>query len=247
MRVNEHYTNELRERFGYSAVWLPTTSIRPGDVGRMIGHQFERLTSLDELGVPFECRAGESVGTLDYSSASGVEISGGSKASVAPASGGLAQADGLIKVRFAGEGAVVFRAEDCTSISIDPQQTLEAEILRRFAAGDWPTDHVVVTEVIRSGRTTILISGGRDASVELGGAADTPMALTSATMKVINSRNISTQIVAAGDLTPLFRAKGVRKRLLRGPEIVTRGGPGAPTAEPESPIYLGEVDYFHFS
>jgi hypothetical protein len=249
--INTQYTREVRNRFGYSATWAPTLEIRLGDVGRLQDYEFEPVTSLADLGLPFGERAGSATASLDYTSAQGVSFAIKAAGELPPLGSGLAAADVRIVISFNAEHAIVLQAAGCVTASIDDQRDVGERILARYESGEWDEDYVVVTEVMRADRTTVLISSSNDgsvafrtkASVELG-----PLSLASADvdLHITRSSNIGTQIVAAGALTPLFRAYGVRKRWLRPAEVVRRGEP-APSPPPNGPTTMfDEVDYEDF-
>lgn len=241
MPVHARYTSELRERFGYSATWLPTVGVRLGDVGRLTGYAYESLGSLHDYNVEFRARRESTRGTMSYVSAQGVRVSSTSRADALALD--PAAVSGVLSVSFAREGAVLLQAAGCVSEVIDGQRELEKEILRLHERDAWPKDLVVVTEVVHAARATILVSGGSNATIELRGAADlVGLAAVGSRLEVVRSQDIATQIVAKGNLTPLFRAKGVRKRLLKQAEVVRRGGTGSR----RSSFRLEEVDYEDF-
>ncbi|WP_030159613.1 hypothetical protein [Streptomyces sp. NRRL S-244] len=250
MSVSARYTKELRERFGYSATWLPTVRIGLGDVGRMVGYEFERLGGLADFGVRFEARGCESVGTMAYASSGGVEVTVGGTAEVA--SGPWAAPAGVaMSIKFSREGAVWFQAEACVVEAIEDLLALESEIVALNEAGKWDDDLVVVTEVIRAEQGTVLVSGGAQGGIDLTTRAEVPAVGGRAGVRVTASRNIGTQVVGYGDLTPLFRAKGIRRRLLRRATLTSRLDAGAPLSQvPEEQlpsVFLGDVDYDHFA
>ncbi|MFE9770906.1 hypothetical protein ACFYOV_04330 [Streptomyces sp. NPDC005931] len=232
----------MRDHFGYSATWLPTVGVRLGDVGRLTGYVYDHLGSLQDHGIGFRTRKEITEGSLSYVSTEGVRISSRAHADVqalgSPVSGGM------LSVSFASEGAVLFQAEGCVSEVIDGQREVEQEVLKLHERGAWPKHAVVVTEVVHAARATILIAGGADATIELRGAADLAgLAAAGSRLEVASQQNIATQIVGEGNLTPLFRAKGVRKRLLGRADVVRRGNGRAPNPS----VRLKEMDYADFA
>ncbi|WP_406292199.1 hypothetical protein [Embleya sp. NBC_00896] len=149
-------------------------------------------------------------------------------------------------MKFGSEGAVLFRAEECASEVISSPKTLESEIFRRYEDGTWDDGLIVVTEVVHAARATILVSGGKDSTVELSGAVDAVgLAAAESGLEVVKSQNIATQILARGNLTPLFRSMGIRKRFLHRAELDRRGV--EPFDSPQYSLELAEVDYEDFS
>ena len=246
--VNARYTKELRERFGYSATWFPTLAVSPGDVGRMDGYQFERLCGLADLDVPFAVRVGKAKGTIKYASSEGVEVSVGGSASAATVP--LVTAGASVSITFSREGAIWFQAEDCVPDAIEDLFALETAILARHAAGEWDDDLVVVTEVIRAARGTVIISGANQGGIDLHVDGPAAGAVAAAGMRIVRSRNIATQVVGHGDLTPLFRAKGIKRSLIRRPALETRldGSSAAGRTTQQIPdVAFVEVDYESFA
>lgn len=250
MSVSARYTKELRERFGYSATWFPTVRVELGDVGRMAGYEFERLGGLADFGVHFDARGSESVGTMAYASSGAVEVSVGGAAEVASGPW-AAPAGAAMSIKFSREGAVWFQADACVVEAIEDLFALESDILALNEAGKWDDDLVVVSEVIRAEQGTVLVSGGAQGGVDLTTQAEVPAVGGRARMRVTASRNVGTQVVGHGGLTPLFRAKGIRRRLLRQTKLTSRQDGGAPLPQvPDDqlpPVYLGDVDYDHFA
>ncbi len=62
--VYQQYTEELHDKFGYLATWLPGTKLKLGDVGILKRDRFEFVTTLNDLGLPFTIR--DISGAADY-------------------------------------------------------------------------------------------------------------------------------------------------------------------------------------
>ena len=250
--VNVQYTRELRKRFGYSATWVPTSEVRLGDVGRLQKYEFERVATLADFGVQFDRRDGLTTSSLDFASDHGVSFAIKASGEVPPLASGLATADAGIIVSFGAKDAIVLQAARCVVTSIENQHELARHILALYGEGEWEEDYVAVTEVVQAGRTTVLISNSSDGSVVFkvkGGVELGPLSLASADvgLRVSRSRNVGTQIVAEGGLTPLFKAYGVRKRWLRPLELKRRGERPSPAALRDADVLLDEVDYEDFA
>jgi hypothetical protein len=165
---------------------------------------------------------------------------------------------GRIAVSFSKENAVFFQAADCGSTSIEDQHALAELIINLYEAGDWSEDYVVITEVIHAKRATVLISSGSQATIEFAvngnvKLSDFTLVAANAGLQVARATNIGTQIVAACGLTPLFKAKAIKKRLLRSPTFDRRGGStqSAPTGLTSrtgaGSVFLGDVDYDNYA
>ncbi|MBV9772355.1 MAG: hypothetical protein JO040_00300, partial [Gemmatimonadetes bacterium] len=154
----KQYVRELFDKFSYLATWLPGVPLRVGDVGVMRDGYFQRLSSLENLGLTFTVRQ-DDVGTqLDYASRGAVSVSFKAAGAIPPYGSVLAEASAGVVIRMNRENAVLFQVLGASFPSIEDQLGLEHEIRRRHAAGEWNTDHLVVTEVLQARSATILIA-----------------------------------------------------------------------------------------
>jgi hypothetical protein len=242
--ANLRYINELRARFGYTPTWLPNTPVRLGDVGVLSSNGYERLRSLADFGISFHSRDSISSGSLEYISASEVSVMVKQEGQLPVGTSSLAQADGGITVIFGGTGAVLFQAAGCSISSIEDQHLLSDRLLALHAEGRWNIDYVVVTELVQAERTSVLISSANFAAAEFkvnGSFLSASLVSANTDLKLIRSHNIGTQIVMEGGLTPLFKAKGIRRRFLRPPNVVSRGD--STVCDTGESLILDYVDY----
>lgn len=221
MSLNEHYTKEIKKRYNYSATWAPDTPISLGAVGKMINYEFDRMTSLQNLNIPFKPISVETSGEVQkeyryYSADHGsmdVKLSG-----AAPIPGiNLLQADAGVGIRFERDKSIVFHLYGCSITRIDDIQSLLKELEARYKAGNWDKDNVVVTEVIYASRATILIS--EQSSSQWGvkvsgilGLQNFNLANLGADAVVVNNKGFGTEIFSRGGLIPLFKAHGLKRR-----------------------------------
>lgn len=220
MSTAKRYARELRKETNYSPTWLPIVRVSPGDVGRMANYQYDHVANLADYGISFTVEAGTFPGDFTYSSKNSVtkrvKLSG-----QAPVIGSvLTTADAGVSLSFSRTDAVILEALGCRSSRIRNLSALGDQILARFEAGTWADDLVVVTEVIVAESATILFSSSADASIDLLAkgklqAATFNLADAAGELEIHGERNIGWRTVAAAGLTPLFRAAGVKKRLLR--------------------------------
>ncbi len=251
LSLNVQYTSHLRKLSGYSATWIPSTGVRLGDVCKLMGYQYERMCTLKDFGVDITLRKDTNKGYLDYSTSDSLTISLKAAGEVPSATSALAEIDAGIKVSFGSYGSLLFQASNCKVASITNLHLLGKKLLSFYEEGRWPNDYVVVTEVIHADRASILISNSTNASIELKTRADIHLNEQSlvdadAAFQVVKSHNIGMQIVAQGDITPLFKVFGVRKRLFQKPELVRKGASDKEEKALSRTVYFGEVDYDYF-
>lgn len=233
--IQEQYTRELLENLQYFGTWLPLVQLEVGAVGVIRSHAFQQMTSLEELGVPFQLSPGRASGTFKHVSEEGVEVSFKLAGELPLAGSKLAQADAGATVDFSRSGGIYFEADGCVMQSLKNPATLERSLLDLYASRAWKKDYFVVTEVMRAKSTTILISRSNSARVELRavGKLDTnlgSLASAEARFKVAVQRNLTTEIVAQRELTPLFKAACLRFPLFQAPRLESRGLGGKPGA-----------------
>lgn len=245
------YTRELRERFGYSATWVPNADVRLGDVGLLRGHSYERVSSLADFGLTFTVRESRARGVYDFASSGSVAFGFKAAGEAAGPLSKLTDAEAGIAIDFSSADASVFQAAGCTVSEISDQHTLGQQLLALKKEGRWPDDYAVVCEVISADRATILVSSSGNARIEFSAKSGVklgPQSLVDADagLNVTNSSGLGIQILAEGALTPLFRAKGIRQRFLSEPEFKTRGrGASTPAAEDGDDAFV-DVDYQDF-
>lgn len=227
MGVYQQYTAELNDKFGFLATWLPGTRLRLGDVGILKRDRFEFVTTLDDLGIPFKIRDISGAADYHYVSSKGVAINFHGNGKAESPGAAVASAASDVSINFTRANAVVFAATGCKTTLIERQDQLGRSILERYQAGNWPGEHVLVTELVTADSATILISGDDSAKVDLAARAKIAtagfsLADPSLELQVASSVGVATQILAASQLTPLFRASAVRRRIFSAPSFQTR-------------------------
>jgi hypothetical protein len=246
--IYEQYTRDVREALNYLATWLPNVHMSLGDVGRLRRDRFDRRSSLEQLGLPFEARPSAKPIDLQYTSGADVKISFNASAAAANAGDILGPGSASITVEFSRANSVVFIATRCRVAHISDRDRVAHEILSRYRSGDWPADQVVVTELVTVDSATILISNSANARIDLtADSAIAPMTMSladaSSGLRATHSEGIATQIVANKGLTPLFLASGVRRRLFTGATFELRSADTDPSGESESNLVFVDVDY----
>lgn len=231
MPVNTQYAKEIHDQFGYLATWLPTASISVGDVGTVEGGIFTKKGALNDFEIDFKEQISDKEASFEYSSAGAVDIKF-SVAADAPIPGTVpAKADGDITVSFKHASAILFQTSQHKTAVISNIGQVTDKIVSLFAAGKWPKNQVVITDVVYSAATTVLISSGSDAHITLRvkgdlGAEKLKLANAKANFDVQSSSSIGTSIISKAGLTPLFIARGIKTPLLpwNAPSLDPRDG-----------------------
>lgn len=246
MKLVKQYTREIFDNLNYHATWLPSTIHNLGDIGRIQNYQFELITSLSNLGISYEPTIETAPADYEYASKKGVLITI-KAAGKAPALGShLTKAETGICLDFTAADAVVFQAADCEVTTIKNKQNLEADILALKSQGKWSTDFVVITTIVKSKSATIIISNESGAKVELAVDADANINNANiASLKISNnlkySSNVGFKVIGETNLTPLYKASGIKHRFLSGTNtLVNRGREATSVDSQES---FDELDF----
>ncbi|MFE9630051.1 hypothetical protein [Streptomyces sp. NPDC006463] len=220
--IPDRYTRELHKKYKYLACWLPSTPLALGDVGLISQHRFRKVTTLDELGIPFTKDAESKIVDLDYSSADCVAVTAGTRVDD-PAADVMTN----LSITFDRGGATLFQASGCVQETIGNLLALQEALRERYANKTWRTEYVVVTEVVRTGPTAILVSEQHGAQMNLrvrAGSLGGPLAVVGAlgNYSVTAKSGIAASVLAPDGATPLFQAVQLRRRLVGPPELVFR-------------------------
>ena len=247
--VYRQYTEELREKYGYLATWLPNIKLKLGDVGILKRDRFEFITSLDDLGISFKTRDISEPADYEYISSDGANIEFNAGANVAGIGTTVGKSSAKASVLFKRANAVVFVAKGCKTTLIEQHDRLGKQIVALYQAGKWPKDHVIITELVTAESATILVSATAGAKIDFSATSQiAPLSLSlaeaAAGLQIASSSGIATQILASRQLTPLFRASGVRRSLFAGSSFDTRstGADDNQRGGTESAVF-SDVDY----
>lgn len=247
--VYEQYTEELREKYGYLATWLPNIKLKLGDIGVLKRDRFEFITTLDDLGISFKTRDISEAADYEYISADGANVEFNAGADVAGIGTTIGKSSAKASVFFKRANAVVFVAKGCKTTLIEQHDRLGKQIVALYQAGKWPKEHVIITELVTAESATILISATADAKIDFSATSQiAPLSLSlaeaTAGLQIARSSGIATQILASRQLTPLFRASGVRRSLLSGSRFDTRSANAADKqpSSTESAVF-SDLDY----
>jgi hypothetical protein len=215
--VYKLYAKDVFENLKYRPTWLPGSPIELGAVGVIEEGIFRPITELKNLDIPFAVKADSDQDAIDFASKNGVSVSFKAAGEANGKFQAVAKADAGVLIEFSREGAVVLQLRNVSLNRVADQSALSRELLRSMAVGDvskqWQRDWVVITEVARAGRATIVISSSGHSKLELkasGSAAPVSLVDASAALSVAAESEISTKVIAEAGLTPLYRGLRVR-------------------------------------
>ena len=184
--------------------------------------QFQRVTTLDLLGITFTDRQGPPGSDLSHTSGSSVSIKLKAQGETLPGTS-IPNAKAGALVEFSSEGAFVFQAAAPAVREIEDQVRLADDILRLYRKLEngkraWPEDWCVVTELMTASKVTVLVSSSGSSKIELSAdgipAGQAPLATLGGALSVVTQRGEVTSVLAEANLTPLFRVSRVRRSLV---------------------------------
>jgi len=188
---------------------------------------------------------------LDYVSSDAVKFTLKAAGSTSVSGSALAKGDAGVMVSFSMANAVVFQTSGCKSSRIKDEHGLGAKILELNKNHVWPNDYVIATEVVEADASTILISTGREAFIELKAEGSLePAAFKLANLdskfRIVRESQMGVKIVTSGGLTPLLRLSGIKKRILRS-DVFRGSSPTRARATAQSEPRFDSVDYDDFA
>ena len=237
------YLSEMHRRFGYLATWLPNAPIAVGDVGVLRRDGFDREASISDFGIDVAAESATKPVDLEYCTTGCVETAFNMSAEQHLLPNGP---QGTVDVTFTREDAVLFVATACFPTAIIDVRALGRRALELYNAGDWKPQWAVVTEVVDSHSSTIVIAEQAGAKLKLSARLAIASSLISladarAGLSIESARGLSTRILAAEGLRPLFRVHGVRRGILRQPGFERKARPND-KAKPIDFIQLSDSD-----
>ena len=218
--IAEMYCSEVKKDTRvYFAQWLPNTTIELGTVGVLNGHVFIPKTSLAEQGITGIGEVADPSSTpLDIQSHKDVKVTLKLAGQVSTGAPSIPQANAGVVVEFGHQGAYVIKAGASYEPRLANVARLEDEILARFKAGSWKKEWVVVSQLVKTPKASILVAQTSSAKVEITAQGDATVGqavklgdvkfsfdITSESGKVYN-------FLDANDVTPLFQLVGVKRR-----------------------------------
>jgi hypothetical protein len=214
------YTDNVFEALRYLPTWEPSVAVAVGDIAKIEDRGYVRQMSLTDLNIAVKAHEGLRVKHRGWASEGALKIAASGKAS----SRGKKAAT---RLEFDAKHAILFRAERSNEITLERPDRAEKAILHLHEAGNWDTDWIYVTHVIRAERFTVLISDQKGASAELsvtGALGQDPARLAGGDVgvEVGATRGLAYELGGVEDATPLYRALCVSKRKLPGSRARTK-------------------------
>lgn len=213
-----NYSTEIELNFDYLATWLPSAAIALGEVGYARRGGFERVGSLSDYGMDITEQEAGDVGSITYASRDAVTVE------LAAQGGASGIGSGALDISFRRADAVFFSSVECRLRRLLITPALIKTLAARSEAGTWDNNLAIVAETVTAGRTTVLIASSATAMARLSadaGAAATSLGLNelAARARLSRAQDLSLHVAGAVAITPLYRARRLRRSWLGGPSL----------------------------
>ncbi len=203
--IAEIYAQQVFENLKpLHANWEPGYPVKLGDYGVMRDKLFLHLGNIKDLGISYEVRKDDALDDKQFSSKGQAEITFHAKGSVNV--NGVVNVKPSVEISFKKEKAVFFNAADCEFSTIENKVSLGQAIMG-LQKGVWKKEWAVVTDIVKAGATTLVISGSNASKFVLEASGDVEyinFADASIGLSPSYSSNVSYQIVAKPGIIPLI-------------------------------------------
>ena len=162
------------------------------------------------------------------------------------ATSALGQADAGLVVEFKKAGAVVFSAKNGRKYRLKNSLQIGQEIEKRYEAGQWKKEWLIVSEVIIADSGTIIISQSGNVNVELkakGSLGAGSLKLSDLDLDFANQVDSSKAITVKAEegLTPLYNLSGIRDGWFSKGKFVPKSVDGLPPEGAEAAELFNSV------
>lgn len=212
----DNYIRKVDKELLYRATWMPDSHMELGAVGTFKKGVFQMNTSLSKLGIEYSTLKDESEGDKTIKSDNAFIFDLGTTVQIPFEIEAIKDISAKMKISFKGESGYYMYLRGVSHNMISDFYHIQQQIIKLFEIGKWDRQWMVITEVVSVSNGTILISSGSDASIELApkisiGNENVEKLSAEIEWKALNSRNMSIEIVSKNGITPLFRARQVKK------------------------------------
>ncbi|MGH3225036.1 MAG: hypothetical protein ACRDPY_41210 [Streptosporangiaceae bacterium] len=231
MSVAGTYCRDMSRELRLLAAWPPGSPVRVGSVGRFLGDWiFEPETTLGSYGVDVSVDDDPGAGVLSYTSKGANEPSITAGVHIPDLAAGAIDAKAKVTIKFASEHGIIFRASGIRFLTMRDQPQMARKVAGLAKSGQWGRDWYIVTQAIQAASASILISNSASAEVELALGANATVAgieLLGAELRprVVRQKDMHFLIVGEGGLTPLFKAKRVKRTMFGNVKLKAGFGP----------------------
>ncbi len=205
--ITEAYAKEMHHQLPiYYATWPLSPKFSLGDYGILSGDcYFNRLSNIKDNNLDFQVLKNPASQHFYFTSKSCNKAEFNVGGVVEPA--GSAKVEPSFQIGFSSANGIFFYAPECEVSSIENKVKLGTEILAMHKNKQWDSDWVVITEIVKSGQTTLIISNDRDAECNLKIDAELTqldLATASVMFEFGSSKQVALELISTPNLIPLI-------------------------------------------
>jgi hypothetical protein len=194
--------------------WPPFALLKIGDIVRIdeVG-MFVTDSSLKKLNIRYESEISDTHAHYSYRSQGSVTVTAHAKVELKTEE--IARVESLITVSFSKENSILFDLADIEYESIVDLSSVEAALAKIFDSGKWDNNWLVVTNVMKAKKATILLANSKKSRVNLSieGTEEIANNLAMAGLKVQDHEDMGFMVAVEGSLTPMGRCLCLRRKM----------------------------------
>ena len=216
-KASQYYLQYIHEASGgYRATWDPALPLQIGDLVKIDSFGVLNIFgSLADNGITPAVRTTVSPLEWKLSSQQGIKVNVKLAGKLPVATSALADVDAGFNIQFDGSNSVLFNISGYKTTTITNLDEIEAGVLAQYQDKKWDTDLLIISNLIHADAATIIIADKGAASLDLKAkaniqAADLKLTDTSLGLTCTRETGSTTQFIALGGLTPLYKVVGLR-------------------------------------
>ena len=249
--ASQYYLQYIHEvSGGYRATWDPALPLQIGDLVKIDDFGVLNIFgSLADKGITPAVRP--TVSPLDWklSSQRGIKVNVKLAGKLPVATSALADVDAGFNIQFDSSNSVLFNISGYTTSVITNLDEIEAAVLAQYHKKTWDADMLIITNLIHANAATIIISDKGAATIDLKAkanikAGDLKLTDTSLGLTCTSETGSTTQFIALGGLTPLYKVMGLRGLFSKHLDTREAGFTGEVTAAESPGLKEIEPEFF---
>jgi hypothetical protein len=208
MQLTSEYSQEMRDKTGYLAAWVPTTELTVGMIVRVKDGVLERVGDFDAI-ARHETRVLQNTAAASRITVqSGFTLSAGIEA-MSPV--------GTASASLSHERAFIFVGEGGRTEELDGLDGAGESVLSLFDSGEWRREWLLVTSIMIVNSFSLAICRGGSASLSMemepGASVGIPGLRAGGQVSALSGDAVT--YVTGSRATPLYRAYGIELRRFR--------------------------------
>lgn len=220
MPIGQRYAESLHINFPpYFANFPPINPVSIGDFGTLYGDLFMPISNLKTAFRinPFdEIKDQSPQAEFEFSHGKSVVIDAKAKGTLGP--DGVPLPNAALSIKFGADLSIFFNARDCQIVRMADPTWIANEILRLYALDLWMPSYVLVTSLMRVKKLLVVISNGKEASIDIAADAAVPVDnwKLATDLKFGRESNIATKWNVNANSVPFVGLSRVERKTLFG-------------------------------